>query len=343
MKCRRRRTAAALEGLRYRDDLPAAWRPNGTTAPDLPPRLSVSAGRNPPRPYDPTNPQWQQWFDCARRYTASHVTSDVRRRSQSGRRRSAAARGRTGGGNHRQHRRIPSLEAGGIITLPTAHPFTSPFCNRIWPTPSMAISSPDNTANQLVLSVRPRRSTRTRITPAATSSPTPRPGTVAETGFLARLRRSNENFDSAIGGRLQRSDVAVPVRPRLDDGPFLGECERSDRGLRHHGAGDGDRGGREHHWGRPGDHGHDDSSGHVLVAGPADTVEWHSRRRTVWTDGDLLEQPEQSRQHDSGDRHARRQSDDRHHHVELCRRSRGRHRIPTRSKPASSGPIKRPS
>ena len=55
---------AALEGLRYRDFLPAAWRPNGTTAPNLPPALVSECGPQPSMTFDPTNPQWQSWCDC---------------------------------------------------------------------------------------------------------------------------------------------------------------------------------------------------------------------------------------------------------------------------------------
>ncbi|HEX4070079.1 MAG TPA: Tad domain-containing protein, partial [Planctomycetaceae bacterium] len=67
--------SSALEGLRLRDDLPSAWRPNGLTTPLLPQGLTSDCGPQPATPYDPTNLQWQQWIDCARRFSASHLTS----------------------------------------------------------------------------------------------------------------------------------------------------------------------------------------------------------------------------------------------------------------------------
>ena len=56
---------AALEGLRYRDFLPAAWRPNGTTTPNLPAALVSQCGPQPSTTFNPTNPEWQEWCDCA--------------------------------------------------------------------------------------------------------------------------------------------------------------------------------------------------------------------------------------------------------------------------------------
>lgn len=191
--------SAALEGLRYRDFLPAAWRPNGTTAPNLPPALVSECGPQPSTTFDPTNSQWQTWCDCARRYAASTTVSltfddDLNPADgdplQLGAGPVAAVTDTIGD---------PGMDAGGIVTLPTTGPpvykpnLQSNFTNAI--NGDLVAGQYGN--NSLFSSTLPVDEdvnyNRRDFVP---DSPL---GTVAETGFLARLRRSYEDFDGEAG------------------------------------------------------------------------------------------------------------------------------------------------
>jgi hypothetical protein len=187
--------SAALEGLRFRDDLPAVWRPNGTTAPQLPPTLVSQCGAQPTTPYNPLDPLWQQWIDCARRYSASNivaVTFDDDLNSADGDQQQfgagpvATVTDTIGG---------PGMQAGGIVTLPQNGP---PVYK-----PTLQANTTNASDGDLVAgaygwnqfydapSAAPDESSDYSRRDFVPNSP---PGSVSPTGFLARLRRSNENF-----------------------------------------------------------------------------------------------------------------------------------------------------
>jgi hypothetical protein len=185
--------SSALEGLRLRDDLPAVWRPNGVTPPALPQGLTNSCGAQPATAYDPANPQWQQWIDCARRYSASELTSvtfddDLNPadgdQQQFGAGPVATVTDAIGD---------PALEAGGIISTP-APPVYKPI---------LQANSGNAAQGDLVSGTYGWNQAYDAPTAALDESqdysrrdfvPDAAPGTIPDTGFLARLRRSGESF-----------------------------------------------------------------------------------------------------------------------------------------------------
>jgi hypothetical protein len=190
--------SAALEGLRYRDFLPAAWRPNGTTAPNLPPALVSQCGPQPSTTFDSTNPEWQEWCDCARRYAASTTVSlsfddDLNPADgdtlQLGAGPVASVTDTIGD---------PELQAGGLVTLPNGSPVYKPNLQ----------SNLANVQNgDLVAGQYGTNSSYNPTLPLDEDAnynrrdfvPDSPVGTVPETGFLARLRRSPEDFDGESG------------------------------------------------------------------------------------------------------------------------------------------------
>jgi Putative Flp pilus-assembly TadE/G-like len=188
---------AALEGLRYRDDLPAAWRPSGTTTPTLPPALVAQCGPQPATAYEPTNPAWQEWCDCARRYAASTTVSlmfddDLNPADgdtlQLGAGPTAEVTDTIG----------DELEAAGIAAPVGSPPVYKPALQS---NPSNIIVG-DLAAGQYSFNPlynptyildEDSNYNRRDFVP---DNPT---GTLPETGFLARLRRSNENFSAETG------------------------------------------------------------------------------------------------------------------------------------------------
>ncbi|HEV8068126.1 MAG TPA: Tad domain-containing protein [Planctomycetaceae bacterium] len=192
--------SAALEGLRFRDDLPAAWRPNGTTPPNLPQALINNIGPQPTSTYDPTNPAWQAWIDGARRFAASEVvavTFDDDLNPANG---------------DQQHFGAgpvvsvtdtigdPSLQAGGMITLPQTGP---PFYK-----PTLQANATNEANGDLVAGAYGWNQAYDGPTATADESgdysrrdftPNSSIGSTSQTGFLARLRRSHEDFVGAIG------------------------------------------------------------------------------------------------------------------------------------------------
>jgi hypothetical protein len=64
--------SAALEGLKFRDDVPVAWHTDGSVP------AFIQSACPPPADwanYDPSDPAWQAWLDCARRATASEMVA----------------------------------------------------------------------------------------------------------------------------------------------------------------------------------------------------------------------------------------------------------------------------
>jgi hypothetical protein len=192
--------SAALEGLRFRDDLPAAWRPNGTTVPNLPAVLTSQVGPQPSSAYDPTNPAWQAWIDGARRFAASDIVAvtfdddlnpangDLQRFGAG----SVASVTDTVGD--------PSLQAGGMITLPQNGP---PVYK-----PTLQSNATNEANGDLVAGAygwnQAYDSTAARADESSDYSrrdfaPNSPLGSVPQTGFLARLRRSSEDFGGAPG------------------------------------------------------------------------------------------------------------------------------------------------
>lgn len=187
---------AALEGLRYRDFLPAAWRPNGTTTPNLPAALVSQCGPQPSTTFNPTNPEWQEWCDCARRYAASTTVSltfddDLNPADgdtlQLGAGPVASVTDTLGG----------DLEAGGLVSV-QATPVYKPNLQ----------SNLSNTINgDLVAGQYGNNAAYNPTLPLDEDSaynrrdfvPDSPSGSVQETGFLARLRRSYENLDAEVG------------------------------------------------------------------------------------------------------------------------------------------------
>ena len=199
--------SSALEGLRLRDDLPAAWRPNGVTPPFLPQGLTNDCGPQPATPYDPTNLQWQQWIDCARRFSAGHLTSvtfDDDLNPSNGDQQQFGA-----GPVAEVTDTIadPSLEAGGIIST-ASPPVYKPVLQAnlgnaaegdlVSGTYGWNLSYDDATA---VVDESQDYSRRDFVPDTA-------PGTITNTGFLARLRRSPENFGS--GSAIASNGPPIP-------------------------------------------------------------------------------------------------------------------------------------
>ncbi len=190
--------SSALEGLRLRDDLPSAWRPNGLTTPLLPQGLTSECGPQPATPYDPTNLQWQQWIDCARRFSASHLTSvtfDDDLNPANGDQQQFGA-----GPVAEVNDMIadPSLQAGGIISTPSPPVYK----------PVLQANSGNAADGDLVSGTYGWNQSYDDPTAVLDESqdysrrdfvPDTAPGTITDTGFLARLRRSPENFDAATG------------------------------------------------------------------------------------------------------------------------------------------------
>ncbi|HEV7998693.1 MAG TPA: Tad domain-containing protein [Planctomycetaceae bacterium] len=190
---------AALEGLRFRDDLPAVWRPEGTTPPHLPQALFQSVGPQPNSRYDPTNPAWQKWIDGARRFAAIEIVAvtfddDLNPangdKQQFGAGPIASVTDTVGD---------PSLQAGGMITLPQTGP---PVYK-----PTLEANATNAANGDLVAGAYGWNQS---YDPSATAdesvdymrrdfTPNSPAGSVSQTGFLARLRRSHENFSGATG------------------------------------------------------------------------------------------------------------------------------------------------
>ncbi len=193
-----RRRQFGTRGLALRDDLPAAWRPNGVTPPVLPQGLTSQCGPQPATPYDPTNLQWQQWIDCARRYSASQLTSvtfddDLNPadgdQQQFGAGPVAEVTDTIGN---------PALEAGGIISTPSPPVYKPVLQANLGNTAEGDLVSGTYGWNQAyddaaaVMDESQDYSRRDFVPDTAK-------GTITDTGFLARLRRSPENFGSALG------------------------------------------------------------------------------------------------------------------------------------------------
>lgn len=191
--------SAALEGLRYRDFLPAAWRPNGTT-PNLPPALVAACGPQPSTTFDPTNPEWQTWCDCARRYAASttaSLTFDDNLNPADGDTLQLGA-GPVASVTQNIAGVDPELVAGGLITLPEGSPVYKPDLQ----------SNLANAINGDLVSgqygTNPAFSPTVTLDEDATYNrrdfvPDNPSGSVPQTGFLARLRRSPEDFSAESG------------------------------------------------------------------------------------------------------------------------------------------------
>jgi hypothetical protein len=192
--------SAALEGLRFRDDLPAAWRPNGTTPPNLPQALINEVGPQPNSTYDPTNPAWQKWIDGARRFAASEtvaVTFDDDLNPANGDQQQfgagpvASVTDTIGD---------PSLQAGGIITLPETGP---PVYK-----PTLQANATNEPNGDLVAGAYGWNQAYDAPTATADESgdysrrdftPNSPVGSTSQTGFLARLRRSSEELGAETG------------------------------------------------------------------------------------------------------------------------------------------------
>jgi Putative Flp pilus-assembly TadE/G-like len=202
--------SSALEGLRLRDDLPANWRPNGVTPPVLPPGLTSSCGPQPATAYDPTNPAWQQWIDCARRYSASQLTSvtfdDDLNPADGDQQQFGAGPVATVTDTIVN----PDLEAGGIISTPSP-PVYKPVLqansgnaaqgdlvsgtygsNQAYDDPTAAMDESQDYS---------RRDFVPDQTPGT-------PGAAPDTGFLARLRRSGESFGT--GSAIASNGPPIP-------------------------------------------------------------------------------------------------------------------------------------
>jgi hypothetical protein len=192
--------SAALEGLRFRDDLPAAWRPSGTVPPNLPPALLSEIGPQPQTPYDPTNPAWQKWIDGARRFAASEIVAvtfddDLNPANgdlhQFGAGPVASVTDTIGD---------PSLQAGGMITLPQNGP---PVYK-----PTLQVNMTNEANGDLVAGAYGWN--QAYDSPNATGDesgdysrrdfiPNSPLGSTSQTGFLARLRRSSEDLAADTG------------------------------------------------------------------------------------------------------------------------------------------------
>jgi hypothetical protein len=189
---------AALEGLRYRDDLPAAWRPNGTMTPNLPPALIAEIGPQPPLPYDPTNAAWQTWLDGARRYAASTTVSLMFDDDLNPADGDALQLGAGPVASVTQTLGSTDLEAGGVVTLPNGAPVYKP---------SLQANPTNVMAGDLVAGQYGQNPAYSPAIPLDEDQnynrrdfiPDNPSGSVPESGFLARLRRSYENFDSEPG------------------------------------------------------------------------------------------------------------------------------------------------
>lgn len=190
---------AALEGLSFRDDLPAAWRPNGTTAPQLPAALVSQCGPQPATAYDPTTQPWQQWCDCARRYAASTVvnlTFDDNLNPADG---DSLQLGAGPILSVADPIGDAELNAGGVVPPPVAP--SSVYKPNLQSNPSNAIIG-DLAAGQY--SFNSSYSTAAVEDEDAAYNrrdfaPDSPGGTVPETGFLARLRRSSEDLTAESG------------------------------------------------------------------------------------------------------------------------------------------------
>jgi len=66
--------SAALEGLRWRDDIPSQWYTPGNATYDL---IVAAVGPPPQIAYDPTNALWKVWIDGARRWAASQIVANT--------------------------------------------------------------------------------------------------------------------------------------------------------------------------------------------------------------------------------------------------------------------------
>ncbi len=189
--------SAARDGLRFRDDLPAAWRPNGTTPPNLPQALTNQVGPQPNTPYDPTNPAWQTWIDGARRFAASNlvaVTFDDDLNPANG------DLQKFGAGPVASVTNTMGDQLSGIITLPPEGP---PVYK-----PTLQPNTTNTPNGDLVSGAYGWNASYDAPTATADESsdysrrdfiPGSVTGTATQTGFLARLRRSNEDFMASTG------------------------------------------------------------------------------------------------------------------------------------------------
>lgn len=66
--------SAALEGLRFRDDIPIDWYTPGNPAYSA---IVATCGLPPQTPYNPSDPQWKSWIDAARRWAASQEVGQL--------------------------------------------------------------------------------------------------------------------------------------------------------------------------------------------------------------------------------------------------------------------------
>jgi len=66
--------SAALEGLRFRDDVPSEWYTPGNPTYDA---IAAACGACPETPYSPNDLQWQAWIDQARRWEASQMVANT--------------------------------------------------------------------------------------------------------------------------------------------------------------------------------------------------------------------------------------------------------------------------
>ena len=192
--------SAALTGLRYRDDIPAAWQPSTGYTPNLPAGLVAACGPQPSSTYDPTNAQWQVWINAARRFTAGQIVADTFDDDLN-----------PSDGDPMQFGAGPiidfsgnvgdsSLAAGQLITVP------SPAVYK----PNLQANTSNVADGDLVAGTYGWNQAYQNANPTATQDegadysrrdfvPDNPTGSVAETGFLVRLRRSNENFTSSTG------------------------------------------------------------------------------------------------------------------------------------------------
>lgn len=65
---------AALEGLRFRDDVPSGWQPGGQLHEQVADDIEAAGGSAPPtKPYNPNDSDWKVWIEHARRWGARNM------------------------------------------------------------------------------------------------------------------------------------------------------------------------------------------------------------------------------------------------------------------------------
>jgi hypothetical protein len=66
--------SAAVEGLRFRDDIPLSWQPGGALHAEIAEAIVDSGGDPPPaKPFDRADPGWMVWIEHCRRWGASQM------------------------------------------------------------------------------------------------------------------------------------------------------------------------------------------------------------------------------------------------------------------------------